>query len=323
MINKFKILIILILIFQSNVLLAQNQFNFEITEIEIKENGNKFIGLKRGTITTDSGIAIDADTFVYDKSLNILNAEGNLKIIDKLNNYTIYSNKITYLKNDEIIFTEGGSKAINNNTVISAEEFEYLKKKNILIAKNNVKIDDPKENVVISTQEITYDQNTEIIFTKGFTEARIQNKYTFYSNDVFYNKQKVELSSTKKTQVLDDNFNLYELDEFNYSKKNFLLKGINVKIKTNFNSNNNSDEYFFNNGFFDLNKRDFNAGNTKINMQKGIFGNTENDPRLLGATSFKKDETTQINKGIFTSCKKREGCPPWSIQAQKIIQHIK
>ena len=321
MINKFKILIVLILIFQSNVLFAENQFNFDITEIEIKENGNKFIGLKRGTIITDSKIVIDANTFVYDKSLNILNAQGNVKIVDKLNNYTIYSNKITYLKNDEIIFTEGGSEAINNNTVISAEEFKYLKKTNILIAKNNVKIDDPKEDVIISTQEITYDQNKEIIFTKGFTEARIQNKYTFFSNNVFYNKQKIELSSKKKTQVLDDNFNLYELDEFNYSKKNFLLKGKNVKIKTNFNSINNSDEYFFDSGFFDLNKRNFNAGNTRISMQKGIFGNIENDPRLLGATSFKKDEITQINKGIFTSCKEREGCPPWSIQAQKIIHN--
>ena len=33
----------------------------------------------------------------------------------------------------------------------------------------------------------------------------------------------------------------------------------------------------------------------------------------------KNDEITQISKGIFTSCKKRDGCPPWSIQAQKII----
>ena len=319
MTSKIKIIIAIILFFYSNNLLAQQQFNFDITEIEIKENGNKFIGLRRGTITADSGVIIDADKFIYDKILNVLEAKGNVKIIDKLNNYTIYSNKITYLKNDEIIFTEGDSKAFNDNTVISAEEFKYLKKTNILIAKNRVIIDDPEEDIVIFTQEITYDQNKQIIFTKGFTEARVQDKYKFYSNNVFYNKKKVELESKKKTQVLDDNFNFYELDEFNYSKKKFLLKGKNVKIKTNFNSNKNSDEYFFDNGFFNLSNRNFNAGETKISMHKSIFGNIENDPRLFGATSFKKDEITQINKGIFTSCKKREGCPPWSIQAQKII----
>ena len=323
MLNKFKILIFIIFIFQSNILLAQDQFNFDVTEIEIKENGNKFFGLKRGTITTDSGLVINADKFIYDKILNILDAQGNVKIIDKFNNHTIYTNKITYLKNDEIIFTKGDSKAVNDNTVILAQEFKYLKKTNLLIAKNKVTIDDPDEDIVIFSQEITYDQNKNVIFTEGFTEARVQNKYNFYSKNVFYNKQNAELSSKKKTQVLDDKYNLYELDKFNYSKKEFLLKGENVKIKTNFNSNINSDEYFFESGFFDLDNRNFNASNTKISMQKSIFGNIENDPRLFGVTSFKEGKITQVNKGIFTSCKKREGCPPWSIQAQKIIHDKK
>ena len=323
MLNKFKILIFILFIFQFNILQAQDQFNFDVTEIEIKENGNKFFGLKRGSITTDSGLVINADKFIYDKILNILDAHGNVKIIDKLNNYTIYTNKITYLKNDEIIFTKGDSKAVNDNTVILAQEFKYLKKTNLLIAKNKVTIDDPDEDIVIFSQEITYDQNKNVIFTEGFTEARVQNKYNFYSKNVFYNKQNAELSSKKKTQVLDDKYNLYELDKFNYSKKDFLLKGENVKIKTNFNSNINSDEYFFESGFFDLDNRNFNASNTKISMQKSIFGNIENDPRLFGVTSFKEGKITQVNKGMFTSCKKREGCPPWSIQAQKIIHDKK
>ena len=198
MLNKFKILIIIIIIFQSNILLAMDQFNFDITEIEIKENGNKFFGLERGTITTDNGIVIDADKFIYDKIENILDAQGNVKIIDKLNNYIIYSNKITYFKNDEIILTKEGSEAINNNTVISAEEFKYLKKTNMLVAKNKVKIDDPNQDVVIFSQEIIYDQNKEVIYTKGYTEARVQNKYNFYSNNVSYDKEKVELASKKK-----------------------------------------------------------------------------------------------------------------------------
>ena len=323
MLNKFKILIFILFIFQFNILQAQDQFNFDVTEIEIKENGNKFFGLKRGSITTDSGLVINADKFIYDKIPNILDAQGNVKIIDKFNNHTIYTNKITYLKNDEIIFTKGDSKAVNDNTVILAQEFKYLKKTNLLIAKNKVTIDDPDEDIVIFSQEITYDQNKNVIFTEGFTEARVQNKYNFYSKNVFYNKQNAELSSKKKTQVLDDKYNLYELDKFNYSKKDFLLKGENVKIKTNFNSNINSDEYFFESGFFDLDNRNFNAGNTKISLQKSIFGNIENDPRLFGVTSFKEGKITQVNKGMFTSCKKREGCPPWSIQAQKIIHDKK
>ena len=320
-INKIIYLFIFLLLsFNAN---SQEQFNFDVTQIDILENGNKFIGTKRGTITTDSGVVINADKFIYNKILNILDAQGDIKIIDKFNNFTIYTNEITYLKNNEIIFTKGDSRADNDNTTILAQEFKYLKKNNLLIAKNKVKIDDADEDIVIFSKEITYDQNKNIIFTEGFTEARVQNKYNFYSNNVFYNKQNTELASKKKTQILDDKFNLYELDEFNYSKKEFLLKGKNIKIKTNINSNNNSDEYFFDSGFFDLNNRNFDAGNTKISMKKTIFGNIENDPRLLGVRSFKEGEITQVNKGIFTSCKKREGCPPWSIQAQKIIHDKK
>ena len=35
------------------------QFNFNITEIEILNNGNLYKGLKRGTIKTDNGIIIN------------------------------------------------------------------------------------------------------------------------------------------------------------------------------------------------------------------------------------------------------------------------
>ena len=319
MINKLKKIIFIILIFYSNTLLGQEQFNFDVTEIEIKENGNKFFGLKRGTITSDNGIEIEADTFIYDKILNILDAKGNVKIIDELNDYIIFSNEITYFKNDEIIFTKGNSKATNENTEILADEFKFFKKTNILIAKRKVRVDDTDEDVVIFAEELTYDKNEEVLFSKGYTEANIQGKYDFYSNNVFYDKKKIELSSESKTQIVDDKFTIYELDKFKYSREKFLLKGKKVKIKTNFKSNNDSDEYFFESGFFDLKNRNFDAGKTKINMQKNIFGNIENDPRLIGVKSSKNDEITQISKGIFTSCKKRDGCPPWSIQAQKII----
>tara|TARA_A100001015_G_scaffold220376_1_gene247995 strand:- start:37 stop:681 length:645 start_codon:yes stop_codon:yes gene_type:complete len=214
MINKLKKIIFIILIFYSNTLLGQEQFNFDVTEIEIKENGNKFFGLKRGTITSDDGIEIEADTFVYDKILNILDAKGNVKVIDELNDYTIFSNKITYFKNDEIIFTKGNSKAINKNIVIFADEFRFFKKTNILIAKKKVKVDDSDEDVVIFAEELTYNKNEEVLFSKGYTEANIQDKYDFYSSNVFYNKKKIELSSESKTQIVDDKFTIYELDKF-------------------------------------------------------------------------------------------------------------
>ena len=111
--NIFKIILISILnLFIQNICYP-NQFNFDVTEIEITENGNKFIGKKRGLITTDDGIEIDANQFEYDKKLNILNAKGNVKISDNINKYIIYTDKVIYYKNDEKIFTQNNSKGID------------------------------------------------------------------------------------------------------------------------------------------------------------------------------------------------------------------
>ena len=53
---------------------AQDQFNFNISEIEILENGNKIIGSKRGDVSTGDGFTIEADNFIYEKIENVLNA---------------------------------------------------------------------------------------------------------------------------------------------------------------------------------------------------------------------------------------------------------
>ena len=105
------LILFLLLPFKGNA----EQFDFKVSEIEILNNGNLFKGLNRGVIETDNGIIIEADNFIYDKLLNILNASGEVKVNDTINKYNIFSDKITYKKNEEIIFTTGNSKAIDNN----------------------------------------------------------------------------------------------------------------------------------------------------------------------------------------------------------------
>ena len=114
MINKFYILVLLTFLnfFLVEKTAAEEQFNFDITEIEILENGDLFKGNKRGTITSNNGIVIDADYFEYKKSLNQLKAKGNVKIIDTTKNYEIISDSILYLKNEEIIKTSGNSRPL-------------------------------------------------------------------------------------------------------------------------------------------------------------------------------------------------------------------
>ena len=60
--SKFYIFVIIIL---SNLFCLKSfgfdQFNFNVTEIEILDNGNLIKGLKRGIVTTNQGIIIEAD----------------------------------------------------------------------------------------------------------------------------------------------------------------------------------------------------------------------------------------------------------------------
>ena len=84
--NLKNIILVFLLILTFKNSYASEQFTFDVTEIQITENGNKFIGTDRGTIQTDNGIIIKADEFIYNKEINILTASGNVQIEDKINN---------------------------------------------------------------------------------------------------------------------------------------------------------------------------------------------------------------------------------------------
>ena len=129
--NKLKKLLIITILFLSNIFTVQanEQFNFDVTEVEIIEKGNKFIGKKRGIITTQDNIEIEADQFEYDKISNILKLTGNAKIVDLDENTIIYSQKITYYKDQEIFESDLSSKFVNKEfVIINFVENEFLLK---------------------------------------------------------------------------------------------------------------------------------------------------------------------------------------------------
>ena len=151
--NSLVILTLVILLKLNffNLSFAQDKFNFDVTEIEINEKGNKYKGLKRGTISTNDGVYIDADTFEFDKVTNILKAYGSVIIKDKTNNITITSEDITFLRSDDKIFTKTRSKAFSNDIYIDADSLEYDKKLNTLNAKGNVQVKEKVKNLIINS----------------------------------------------------------------------------------------------------------------------------------------------------------------------------
>ena len=258
--NRILILFIIILnnfIFSNE--LHSEELNFDISQIEILDGGNKIIGKKRGKITTNDGVTINADQFEYDKNINVLRANGNIKIEDKINNFIILSENVVYYKNSEKIEIDGKS------------------------------------------------------------EAKLYSNYNLKSEDITILRNEKIISSNKNSIIIDEkNQTLYEISKFNYSIEDEILKGERFFINTKYNQP-FSDKYFFKSAIFNLKDQSYIAQDIDINLKKDIFGNQNNDPRFKGISSSSKNGVTTIEKGIFTSCKKNDNCPPWTIQADKVI----
>ena len=264
--NKFLFLSAFFFIFLNYSFASSNDnFDFNITEIEITNNGNFFKGFKRGIIETNNGeTIITADTFEYDKIANILKVNGNVILENRIKNYLIKSNQIIYFKQNEKIFS------------------------------------------------------------KGKTEAIVDSNYKVSSNDINLDLNQNILTSENKTTIVDNEFTKYETDILDYSIEKNIFKGINIKISTNINkSENEKSYYYFKDGIFDLELKEFIASETKIYVEKNIFAKNENDPRIFGKSSQKSGDITKINKAIFTSCAQADNCPPWSIKAKSITHNNK
>ena len=318
--NKVLNIVLFFLLISSIHLKAHStdQFNFDVTEVEILNDGNIIKGLKKGTVKTNDGITITADTFVWDKLSNILTAEGNVEIIDPNQDLKVYSDNAVYKKNDEIITTNQNSRAIYGiGKFMYADTFKVFRNENILNAKGNVDIVNTIDDHLITGDDFTYFKNSEKIISKGETKANIQSEYKITSKDVTYLVNENNLSSENKTKIEDQDSHVYFTERFNYQINQEILKGDKVLIITNYNLP-KSDRFFFENAIINLKNREFIAKNTKIDIHKDVFEVSENDPRLIGVSSSGDNNITLINKGVFTTCKKNDDCPPWSIKATKI-----
>ena len=312
--NNFLILSILLFfnVIVIPISISYEQFNFNVTEVEIKEDGNRFLGKKRGTATTNDGILINADEFDYNKIKNILKIKGNIEFIDTEKKIKIYSDNATYLKQEEKIFTEGNSKGIDQDgTTITAHKFDYNKNLNIVTATGKVKIVNTKKDYVIFAKKITYFRNKEKIITEGETKAIIESKYIFNSKNVLFLKNEMQLSSTNHSTIKSESQTIYELEKFKYFVNDKVLKGNNVNVTTTSNSGwySSEDDIFYKknqieevNGF----KR---AITTLSNVEWVEETDTYNFKNII--TSFKdkkfKASDTKINfrTNIFNSERKK------------------
>ena len=248
--NKYFLIIITIFFFQNNIF--ADEFNFDVSEINIFDSGN-LVKTGQGVVTTrEKDVIIEAKQFQYNKISSVL------------------------------IATSGDAILKKNNIKINADRIIYDKKNSIINAIGNVIINDFSRNVLIET------------------------------NNIIYNDVNKKISSSTATTIKDNLGNIISSRDFIYTFNDNIIKLNNVKIVGS------------ENDIIQINKAYINLL-TKQVIGKDIiidFNNknleAENEPRLKGNTVSIDQNVSTISKGVFTTCKKNDDCPPWEFLAKEI-----
>ena len=171
--NKFVIIYFVLLFILSNLKYAvAEEFIFEVTDLDIIENGNVYKGNNRGKVTTDTQLELISDNFEYLKIINRLEANGNVRLIDAENELIIDAEQMFYFKNEERILTVGKTLIkISDKYNIEGYDLTLLKDKMILLSEEDAIINDIDGNIYelsnfkyLINQEILKGKNVKLLF---------------------------------------------------------------------------------------------------------------------------------------------------------------
>lgn len=208
----------------------------------------------------------------------------------------------------------------SNKIKIKANNFLYSKIKDELIARGNGLLTIQEKQIEIKFDTIIIERKTDYIYITGNNlETTLNNKFFLKSEQIKYDKKLKIISSNKLTTIEDLDNNYYETKNFIFEIENNLIKLKDFKLEDNKNNTFEMPLAFINVDSGKLIGRDLNL-NLDINSDEVA---NKNQPRFKGKTIVKDKDSTLINKGIFTTCRKRDGCPPWQLSAKKIYHDKK
>ena len=212
-------------------------------------------------------------------------------------NLTIANNAIVTIKEDEII--------------VEGLKIQYFKDQSLIIVKNG-KISKIDKNLIINSDIIEYYINDGKLNFKDKVKINDKrNNLIIHSNKIHYDIKNETIIGQENSKILDEFENIYNVNEFEYSAENKIVRLTNVKVLDK-----NKDTFQLNIAYLDLINKELVAKDIKLNFK--ISENSENEPRLKGRSLITDERNTVVKKGTFTFCKKREKCPPWELSANEI-----
>ncbi len=227
---SFLVLLFILTLFIEDKVKAQD-LQFNASEIQSLEKGNKIIAKNGVEINDPSGITIKADQAEYDKIKSVIVAKQNVKIIDK-----------------------------NSDNILITNEAIYLIKKNKIISKNETLIN-VENKYFIDTFDITYDRNSKEIFSKNKTIIKDNFKNVLNSSNfrLTINDKVIE---AKNIKLIDYDLNEYsfEIAKINLKNDEIIGKDLSIKFNRKYFSQNNDPRLKANVVIIDKEKSKFKKG---------------------------------------------------------------
>jgi len=230
--------------------------------------------------------------------------------------FVFESSTIELIEDENLIIAKGNVKIKSTNKIdIYSDESKYFKLTKELFLSGNVKIIDKERNITIESDEIKYDKKIELIQSFKETVIRINDVYEINTSDLYYLRVEKILKSSEIT-TLNDNFqNKVIASDFVYFVDDKKFKSNKTKL-----IDKNLNEYNSDILLIDLNSNKIAAKDVEVYFSESAGLGV--DSRLKGNSMLLDNNNTIINKGVFTTCKPTDDCPPWAMQS-KMITHDK
>ena len=212
-----------------------------------------------------------------------------------------------------------GGIEVNDNVdlIMTGQEFEFDKTDSLLIVEDNVLIKDSSNKNLIKSNQIIFDKKLNIIHIDNKATIELASGHLIETSNITYDRNLNLIFSTNKTLVIDPHDNKFYMDIFSYSIIDKILSAENIKI-----TDVEKNSYKIKKIKYNLKTNEILGQDLSLNFNSGNLKSSQNEPRLKGNAVFYKKDTTQISKGVFTTCKKDDNCPPWVLSAEK-IEHNK
>ena len=232
--------------------------------------------------------------------------------------FTLKSKKIEILKDEnQINAYEGTAVSNDRNLEIKSDKFIYLKDSDLLRSIGNGEATINSEKIIMKFDDAFFDQKNQSIKANGNIEIyKIDNNFLIQNDEILYDQKNNIISSNKTTKLEDNKGNIHFVDSFVYEINKDLIKVQNLITKDN-----QSNTYKTSIAFLNVESGKIFGKDIEIELKNS--SNVNQNPYRLKGNSIKIDgDYSEITKGIFTTCEKRESCPPWVFSA-KSIKHDK